>query len=42
MESNPQTPAQDETFFSESDYFMKGYDKHMRNTRITLFIIAGM
>lgn len=42
MESNSQTPAQDETIFSESDYSMKGYDKHIRNTRIMLFIIAGM
>lgn len=42
MENNPQTPAPEETIFSESDYSMEGYDKHVRNTRIMLFIIAGM
>jgi hypothetical protein len=38
----PVQPTPEESIFSEEDFSMKGYDKHIRNARITLFIIAGV
>lgn len=35
-------PDQEESIFYEADYSMKGYDKHIKNARILLFIIAGI
>jgi hypothetical protein len=38
----PPTPNTEETIFPESDFSMEGYDKHIRNARIILFILAGI
>lgn len=38
---NTETP-QEETIFNEADWNMQGYDKHIRNARIMLFIVAGL
>jgi hypothetical membrane protein len=38
----PSTPNAEETIFPESDFSMEGYDKHIRNARIMLFILAGL
>ena len=39
-----QPPTQDpeETIFPESEFSMEGYDKHIRNARIMLFVLAGL
>ena len=37
-----QTPPTEESIFQESDFSMKGYDKHVRNARIMLYILAGL
>jgi hypothetical protein len=44
MEQPKQTPdtPQEESIFNEADFNMQGYDKHIRNARIMLFIIAGL
>jgi hypothetical protein len=41
QEPAQQNPPED-SLFSEDDYSMKGYDKHIRNARIMLFVIAGL
>jgi hypothetical protein len=38
----PPTPNTEETIFPESEFSMEGYDKHIRNARIMLFILAGL
>lgn len=40
-QQNPNTP-QEETIFNEADWNMQGYDKHIRNARIMLYIVAGL
>ena len=35
-------PPQEESIFQESDYSMEGYDKHIKNARNMLFIVAGV
>ena len=43
METTPQTPEpMEESIFTESDYSMEGYDKHIRRARNILFVIAGL
>ncbi len=37
-----QTPPAEESIFNEADYSMEGYDKHVRNARVTLYIVAGL
>lgn len=41
-----QTPANDpkpeETIFPEEEFSMEGYDKHIRNARIILFVVAAL
>lgn len=37
-----QTPPAEESIFDESDFSMKGYDKHVRNARVILYILAGL
>jgi hypothetical protein len=39
---HPPTPNTEETIFPESDFSMEGYDKHIRNARIILYILAGI
>jgi hypothetical protein len=39
-ESIDQPPAED--LFREEDFSMEGYDKHIRNARIMLFVLAGL
>lgn len=41
MEQTPNPPAE-ESIFSEEEFSMEGYDKHIRNARILLFVIAGL
>lgn len=41
MEENPQQP-QEESIFQEEEFSMEGYDKHIRNARIMLFIVAAL
>ena len=38
----PPAEPQEESIFQESDYSMEGYDKHIRNARNMLFIVAGV
>jgi hypothetical protein len=38
----PPNPNTEETIFPESEFSMEGYDKHIRNARIMLFILAGL
>lgn len=38
----PIDPKKEETIFPEEEFSMEGYDKHIRNARITLFIIAAL
>jgi hypothetical protein len=44
MEQPKQTTdtPQEETIFNEADWNMQGYDKHIRNARIMLYIVAGL
>jgi hypothetical protein len=35
-------PPEEETIFSDQDFSMEGYEKHIKNARITLFVIAGL
>lgn len=37
----PQEPSKEESIFDTEDFSMKGYDKHIRNARIILFVIAA-
>ena len=41
MERPDDQPAE-ESIFQEADFSMEGYDKHIRNARIILFIMAGL
>ena len=41
MEQNPQQPAE-ETIFPDDEFSMEGYDKHIRNARIMLFVVAAL
>lgn len=41
MEKNSQQPAE-ETIFPEEEFSMEGYDKHIRNARIMLFVVAAL
>jgi hypothetical protein len=41
MEQPPTQPPE-ETIFPESEFSMEGYDKHIRNARIMLFVLAGL
>jgi hypothetical protein len=38
----PPTQKPEETIFPESEFSMEGYDKHIRNARIMLFVLAGL
>lgn len=43
QQSQPQsTPPQEESIFTEEDFSMRDYNKHIRNARIMLFVIAGI
>ena len=42
MEEQKSEAGQEETIFEESDFSLQDYDKHIRNSRIMLFIIAGL
>lgn len=37
-----QTPPTEESIFDEAEFSMQGYDKHVRNARIMLYILAGL
>ena len=41
-QQTPPTEPTEESIFSEEDYSMEGYDKHVRNARITLYVVAGL
>jgi hypothetical protein len=41
MEQTLNPPAE-ESIFSEEEFSMEGYDKHIRNARILLFVIGGL
>ena len=41
MEQPNNQPAE-ESIFHEADFSMEGYDKHIRNARILLFVMAGL
>ncbi len=41
MEPNTDS-TNEQSIFNESDFSMEGYDKHIRNARILLFVVAGM
>jgi hypothetical protein len=38
---DPET-QQEESIFNEADWSTQGYDKHIRNARIMLYIVAGL
>jgi prepilin signal peptidase PulO-like enzyme (type II secretory pathway) len=38
----PGEPPQEESIFQEDEFSMKGYDKHIKNARIMLFVMAGL
>jgi hypothetical protein len=38
----PPIPNTEETIFPKTDFSMEGYDKHSRNARIMLFVLAGL
>jgi len=40
--ANPGEQPQEESIFREDEFSMEGYDKHIRNARIILFIIAAL
>lgn len=44
MEQPQQTPeaTQEESIFNEADWNTQGYDKHIRNARIMLYIVAAL
>jgi len=42
MEEEKKEPNPEETIFEETDFSMEGYDKHIRNARNMLFVIAGL
>ena len=37
-----QTPHAEESIFNEDDYSMEGYDKHVRNARVMLYVLTGL
>jgi hypothetical protein len=39
MEQSNESP-QEESVFAEEEFSMEGYDKHIRNARILLFVLA--
>jgi len=41
QQTTPTEPVE-ESIFSEEDYSMEGYDKHVRNARIGLYVLAGL
>ncbi len=41
MEQQNEQPIE-ESIFAEEEFSMKGYDKHIRNARILLFVLAGL
>jgi hypothetical protein len=41
QQKTPDTP-QEETIFTDQDWSMQGYDKHIKNARIMLFIVAAL
>jgi hypothetical protein len=41
-QQTPPTEPAEESIFNEEDYSMEGYDKHVRNARVTLFVVAGL
>jgi hypothetical membrane protein len=38
----PPISNSEETIFPESEFSMEGYDKHIRNARVMLFVLAGL
>ena len=38
----PHVEPQEESIFEESDYSMEGYDKHIRQARNALFVVAAI
>ena len=41
MEQTPTQP-EEQSIFNEEEFSMQGYDKHIRNARIVLFVLAGL
>lgn len=41
-QQTPPTEPVEESIFTEDDYSMEGYDKHVRNARIVLYVVAGL
>jgi hypothetical protein len=41
MENPPKDPPEQDSIFNESDFSLKGYDKHIRRARTILYVIAG-
>jgi hypothetical protein len=42
---NPEAPVknlQEESIFDKSDFELRGYDKHIRNSRILFFVLSGL
>jgi multidrug efflux pump subunit AcrB len=39
QQTTPTEPVE-ESIFTEDDYSMEGYDKHVRNARVTLYVVA--
>jgi hypothetical protein len=39
---HPPAEPHEDSIFQESDYSMEGYDKHIRNARNILFVVAGI
>jgi UDP-N-acetylmuramyl pentapeptide phosphotransferase/UDP-N-acetylglucosamine-1-phosphate transferase len=42
LQPHPTAESPESSIFQESDYSMAGYDKHIRNARNMLFIVAGV
>lgn len=40
-ETSANTP-QEESIFDKSDFELRGYDKHIRNSRILFFVLSGL
>ena len=38
----PNDQPTEESIFQEADFSMEGYDKHIRNARILLYVVAGL
>jgi peptidoglycan/LPS O-acetylase OafA/YrhL len=39
-QQTPPTEPVEESIFTEDDYSMEGYDKHVRHARVTLYVVA--